>query len=52
MKKENTNRIAAIEQAVVLLAQHIERCPFCEYKVAEEVLELMGYERLPAPQQT
>lgn len=36
-----------IEKALLILAEHIERCPFNDYKVRQEVLDALGLEFIP-----
>lgn len=39
--------LTKLEKAIIVLALHIERCPYNEYKVEEQVLEELGFEKLP-----
>ena len=34
------------ERCLIILAKHIEDCPYCEYDVETEILEELGYEKL------
>lgn len=44
--KKKTIVASGIDKAILLLAEHIERCPYNEYKVIDKVLEALGYERI------
>lgn len=44
MEKEE---LTPTEKALILLAKHIERCPYNEYKVLEEVLNELEIELVP-----
>ena len=35
------------EKCLILIARHLERCPYNEYKVEEQVLEELGLEKEP-----
>lgn len=39
--------LSRLERAILILAEHVERCPFNDYKVSEEVQNALGIERLP-----
>lgn len=46
MKKKQEVKLTRIEKAIIILARHLERCPYCDYKVEQQVLEELGYERV------
>lgn len=37
-------KLTKLEKALILLAQHIERCPYNDYKVGAEVINILGIE--------
>jgi len=37
--------LTPLEKCVIVLAKHIERCPYNEYLVEEQILEELGYEK-------
>jgi len=43
--KKKLVKLNRIEKALIILAIHIDKCPYNDYKVAEEVWEELGYER-------
>lgn len=45
--KEKEVKLNRYEKALIVLARHVERCPYCEYKVEEQVLEELGFEKAP-----
>lgn len=45
MKKKEI-KLNKYEKCLILLARHIERCPYCEYLVEEQVLEELGMEKI------
>lgn len=38
--------LTPVEKALLLLAEHIERCPYNDYRILEEVDNLLGIERI------
>lgn len=44
MKKRKLVKLNRIEKAIVVLARHLERCPYNEYKIEQQVLDELGYE--------
>lgn len=46
MKTVKLNRT---EKALIALAEHIDRNPFNDYKVKQEILDILGYEFIPQP---
>lgn len=41
------DELTPVERALIILAEHIEYCPYNEYKVMQEVTEALGLERVP-----
>ncbi len=41
--RKKTIKLNRYEKCLIVLARHIERCPYCEYKVEEQILEELGY---------
>lgn len=46
MKKRKEIKLNRYEKCLIVLARHIERLPYCEYRIEEQVLEELGYEKL------
>ena len=42
-KKQKAAKLNRYERAILLLADHVERCPNCDYKVREEVMAELGF---------
>lgn len=38
-------KLTKIEKALIVLAKHADRCPYNQYRIEEEVLEELGYEK-------
>lgn len=43
--KKDTVELTKIEKCLIVLAKHIERCPYNEYLVEEQIIEELGYEK-------
>jgi hypothetical protein len=43
--KEKLIKLSKIEKALIVLARHIDRCPYNDYAVEKQVLEELGYEK-------
>ena len=39
-------KLTRIEKAIMILAEHVDRCPYNDYDVEKEVLEALGIEIL------
>lgn len=37
-------KLTKIEEAILKLAEHIELCPYNNYKAGTEILNILGYE--------
>lgn len=48
MKKRKFIKLTKIEKALVSLAEHMERCPYNEYKVQQEILDILEIEKVPS----
>lgn len=44
IKQLETERVIA---AIIMLAKHIERCPFNENKVEQEILDILEFDKVP-----
>ena len=52
MKRRKIIKLNKIQQALVRLAEHIERNPLNEYKVRDEIIGLLGFEEIKEKPQT
>lgn len=43
---EKEIKLNKIEKCLIVLARHIDRCPFNDYDVEGQVLEELGFEKL------
>lgn len=41
------DELTPVEKALIILAEHIERCPYNEYKVMQEILNELEIELVP-----
>ena len=46
-KQKKVVKLSKIERALLLLGEHIERCPYNVYKVREEIMDALGIEFIP-----
>ncbi len=44
-----TVKLNKTERALIALAEHIDANPFNNYKVKQEILDILGYEFVPNP---
>lgn len=44
MKKQKYVKLNRIEKSLIILAEHIEKCPLVEHKVKQEILDQLGLE--------
>lgn len=52
MKKRKYIKLNKIERALLTLAEHIERNPYNEYRVRQEVSDILGIEEIKAAPKT
>ncbi len=45
--REKPVKLNKIEKCLIILARHIERLPYCEFRIEEQILEELGYEKAP-----
>lgn len=47
-KGENMKKIklTKIEKAIIILSEHVERCPYNDYKIVEQIIDVLGYKKI------
>jgi len=45
-KKRQIVKLNRIQKAILALAKHCESCPYNDYKIVYEILDILGYEEV------
>ena len=43
-------KLTKVERAIIALAEHLEANPWNQYKIKQEILDILGYEFVREPQ--